>query len=102
MLSRTDMKAITVWANQKSWLTGEVYWLLNAQNAVFKAGDKLGLKTARAKLLQGIRVAKRQHYKRIAPRVETVSDSMSRSIGKIITYKALNPDRQMRDCAEEP
>ncbi len=39
-------KTITVRANQKPWLTGEVYRLLKARNAAFTAGDEEGLKTA--------------------------------------------------------
>ncbi len=45
----TVTKTITVRANQKPWLTGEVYRLLKARNAAFRAGDEEGLKTARAK-----------------------------------------------------
>ncbi len=46
----TVTKTITVLANQKLWLTGEVYRLLKARNAAFRAGDEEGLKTARANL----------------------------------------------------
>ncbi len=57
----TVTKTITVRANQKPWLTGEVYRLLKARNAAFRAGDEEGLKTARANLSRGIREAKRQY-----------------------------------------
>ncbi len=62
----TVTKTITVQANQKPWLTGEVYRLLKARNAGFRAGDEEGLKTARANLSRGIREAKRQYSRRIA------------------------------------
>ncbi len=52
-------KTITVRANQKPCLTGEVYRLLKARNAAFRAGDEVGLRTARANLSHGIREAKR-------------------------------------------
>ncbi len=61
----TVTKTITVRANQKPWLTGEVYRLLKARNAAFRAGDE-GLRTARANLSRGIRGAKRQYSRRIA------------------------------------
>ncbi|KAI3369497.1 hypothetical protein L3Q82_007712 [Scortum barcoo] len=41
----TILKTITVWANQKPWLTGEVNKLLKARNAAFRAGDEVGLRT---------------------------------------------------------
>ncbi len=72
----TVTKTITVRANQKPWLTGEVYRLLNARNAAFRAGDEEGLRTARANLSRGIREAKRQYSRRIAHRF-----SDSRDIG---------------------
>ncbi len=62
----TVTKTITVRANQKPWLTGEVYRLPKARNAAFRAGDEEGLKTARANLSHGIREAKRQYSRRIA------------------------------------
>ncbi len=37
----TVTKTITVRANQKPWLTGEVYRLLKARNAAFRAGDQV-------------------------------------------------------------
>ncbi|XP_052410179.1 uncharacterized protein LOC127956360 [Carassius gibelio] len=62
----TVTKTITVRANQKPWMTGEVYRLPKAQNAAFRAGDEVGLGTARANLSHGIGEAKRQHSRRIA------------------------------------
>ncbi len=63
----TVTKTITVWANQKPWLTGEVYRLLKARNAAFRAGDEVGLRTARANLSHGIREAKRQYSQEDSP-----------------------------------
>ena len=56
----TVTKTITVRANQKPRMTGEVYRLLKTRNAAFRAGDEVGLRTARANLSRGIRQAKRQ------------------------------------------
>ncbi len=71
----TVTKTITVWANQKPWLTGEVYRLLKARNAAFRAGDEEGLRTARANLSRGIREAKRQYSRRIAHRFSDSRDT---------------------------
>ncbi len=71
----TVTKSITIRANQKPWLTGEVYRLLKARNAAFRAGDEEGLKTARANLSCGIREAKRQYSRRIAHRFSDSRDT---------------------------
>ncbi len=71
----TVTKTITVRANQKPWLTGEVYRLLKARNAAFRAGDEEGLRTARANLSRGIREAKRQYSRRIAHRFSDSRDT---------------------------
>ncbi|KAL0178046.1 hypothetical protein M9458_026940, partial [Cirrhinus mrigala] len=55
----TVTKTITVRANQKPWMTGEVYRLLKARNVAFRTGDEASLKTARANLSRGIKEAKR-------------------------------------------
>ncbi len=73
----TVTKTITVRANQKPWLTGEVYKLLKAWNAAFRAGDEEGLRTARANLSRGIREAKRQYSRRIAHRFSDSRDTRS-------------------------
>ncbi len=85
----TVTKTITVRANQKPWLTGEVYRLLKAQNAAFRAGDEEGLKTARANLSRGIREAKRQYSRRIAHRFSDSRDTRSlwQGIQTITDYK---------------
>ncbi len=82
-------KTITVRANQKPWLTGEVYRLLKARNAAFRAGDEEGLKTARANLSHGIREAKRQYSRRIAHRFSDSRDTWSlwQGIQTITDYK---------------
>ncbi len=85
----TVTKTITVRANQKPWLTGEVYRLLKARNAAFRAGDEEGLKTARANLSRGIREAKRQYSRRIAHRFSDSRDTRSlwQGIQIITDYK---------------
>ncbi len=85
----TVTKTITVRANQKPWLTGEVYRLLKARNAAFRAGDEEGLKTARANLSRGIREAKRQYSRRIAHCFSDSRDTRSlwQGIKTITDYK---------------
>ncbi len=85
----TVTKTITVRANQKPWLTGEVYRLLKARNAAFRAGDEEGLKTARANLSRGIREAKRKYSRRIAHRFSDSRDTRSlwQGIQTITDYK---------------
>ncbi len=85
----TVTKTITVRANQKPWVTGEVYRLLKARNAAFRAGDEEGLKTARANLSRGIREAKRQYSRRIAHRFSDSRDTRSlwQGIQTITDYK---------------
>ncbi len=80
---------ITVRANQKPWLTGEVYRLLKARNAAFRAGDEEGLRTARANLSRGIREANRQYSRRIAHRFSDSRDTRSlwQGIQTITDYK---------------
>ncbi|KAI7812350.1 hypothetical protein IRJ41_000149 [Triplophysa rosa] len=80
---------ITVPANQKPLMTGEVYSLLKAQNAAFRAGDVESLKTARANLACGIREAKRQYSRRIAHRFSDSRDTLSlwQGIQTITDYK---------------
>ncbi|MCI4379001.1 hypothetical protein PGIGA_G00222700 [Pangasianodon gigas] len=82
----TVTKTITVWANQKPWLTGEVYRLLKARNAAFRSGDEVGLRTARSR---GIREAKRQYSRRIVHRFSDSRDTRSlwRGIQTITDYK---------------
>uniref|UniRef100_A0A9J8BX17 Reverse transcriptase domain-containing protein n=1 Tax=Cyprinus carpio carpio TaxID=630221 RepID=A0A9J8BX17_CYPCA len=105
-------------------MTGEVYRLLETRNTAFRAGDEVGLRTARANLSRGIREAKRQYSRRIAHRfsnsrdtrsltppppgdqVMTLTpDSVRRSFSRINARKAPGPDnipgRLLRDCAAE-
>ncbi|KAK2908186.1 hypothetical protein Q8A73_009259 [Channa argus] len=73
----TVKKTITVLANQKPWMTGDVYRLLKTQNAAFIAGDEVGLRKARANLSRGIREAKRQYSRRIAHQFSNSRDTRS-------------------------
>ncbi|KAL0153828.1 hypothetical protein M9458_050858 [Cirrhinus mrigala] len=77
----TVTKTITVRANQKPWMTGEVYRLLKARNA--------SLKTARANLSRGIREAKRQYSRGISNHFKDSRDTQSlwRGIQTITDYK---------------
>uniref|UniRef100_A0A672HXF0 Reverse transcriptase domain-containing protein n=1 Tax=Salarias fasciatus TaxID=181472 RepID=A0A672HXF0_SALFA len=85
----TVSRTISTHANQKPWLTGEVHRLLRARNAAFRAGDEAGLRTARANLSRGIRVAKRQYSRRIADRFTDSRDTRNlwRGIQTITDYK---------------
>ncbi|KAJ8377324.1 hypothetical protein AAFF_G00261730 [Aldrovandia affinis] len=85
----TETKTITVRANQKPWLTGDVHRLLRARNAAFRAGDEAGLRTARANLSRGIKEAKRQYTGRIAHRFSDSRDTRSlwQGIQTITGYK---------------
>ncbi|XP_060763541.1 uncharacterized protein fbrsl1 isoform X7 [Neoarius graeffei] len=85
----TDIKTITVRANQKPWLTGEVYRLLKSWNAAFRAGDEAGLRSARANLSRGIRLAKKQYSSRIAHHFTDSRDTRSlwQGIQTITDYK---------------
>ncbi|KAL0148027.1 hypothetical protein M9458_056642 [Cirrhinus mrigala] len=85
----TVVKTITVRANQKPWMTGEVYRLLKARNVAFRAGDEASLKTARANLSRGIREAKRQYSRGISHRFKDSRDTRSlwRGIQTITDYK---------------
>ena len=85
----TVTKTITVRANQKPWLTGEVHRLLRARNAAFRAGDESELKIARANLDRGIKDAKRQYTRRVAQRFSDSRDTRSlwRGIQTITDYK---------------
>ncbi len=66
-------KDITVQANQKPWLTGEVYRLLLPSELEMR----WALKTAMANLSHGIREAKRQYSRGIAHRFSDSRDSHS-------------------------
>ncbi|XP_016326312.1 serum response factor-binding protein 1-like, partial [Sinocyclocheilus anshuiensis] len=85
----TDTKTIPVRANQKLWLTGEVYRLLKTWNTAFRAGDEVGLKTARANLSRSIREAKRQYSRSIAHSFSDSRDTRNlwQGIQTITDYK---------------
>ena len=85
----TVSRTISIRANQKPWLTGEVHRLLKARNAAFRAGDEVGLRTARANLSRGIREAKRQYSRKIADHFKDSRDSRNlwRGIQTITDYK---------------
>ncbi|XP_067337082.1 uncharacterized protein [Channa argus] len=74
---------------QKPWMTGEVYRLLKTPNAAFRAGDEVGLRTARAKLSCGIREAKRQYSRRISHQFSNSRDTLSllQGIQTIMDYR---------------
>ncbi len=57
----TVTKTITTPANQKPWMTAEVCGLLKTRDEAFRSGDKAVLKTARANLPCGIKIAKRTY-----------------------------------------
>ncbi|KAK3512752.1 hypothetical protein QTP70_024816 [Hemibagrus guttatus] len=54
----TISKTITSPRSQKPWMTAKVHALLKSRDSDFRAGDKMALKTARAKLYRAIREAK--------------------------------------------
>ncbi|KAL0194797.1 hypothetical protein M9458_008369, partial [Cirrhinus mrigala] len=85
----TVTKTITVCANQKPWMTGEVYRLLKARNVAFRTGDEASLKTARANLSRGIREAKRQYSRGISHHFKDSRDTRSlwRGIQTITDHK---------------
>ena len=58
-------KSIITQANQKPWMTDEVREMLKARNSGFKSGDKLAVRTARAKLNHAIRLAKSAQSQKI-------------------------------------
>ncbi len=60
----TVTKTITTRANQKPWMTAEVYGLLKTRDDAFRSGDKAALKTARANLSCGIKNAKWPYAKK--------------------------------------
>ncbi|XP_051916915.1 carbohydrate sulfotransferase 6 isoform X2 [Hippocampus zosterae] len=62
----TVTRTITIWANLRPWLTGEIHRLLRARNMAFRAGDVVGLRTARANLSQDTTLGTRQYSRRIA------------------------------------
>ncbi|KAI4885681.1 hypothetical protein NFI96_002641 [Prochilodus magdalenae] len=86
-------KTITTRPNQKPWMTAEVRALLKAQDSAFKAGDKVALRKARAKLSRGIREAKRAHGQSIHSHFRDSSDTrrMWQGIQTVTNYKTTPP-----------
>ncbi|KAK0147722.1 hypothetical protein N1851_012574 [Merluccius polli] len=85
----THTKTITTRANKKPWLTGDVHRLLRARDKAFKAGDRTGLRTARASLSHGIKKAKQDYSKKITNHFKDSRDTRSlwQGIQTITDYK---------------
>ncbi len=85
----TVTKTITTRANQKPWMTAEVYGLLKTRYEAFRSGDKAALKTARANLSCGIKTAKWSHAQKINNHFTDSRDTQSlwQPIQTITDYK---------------
>ena len=85
----THTKTIITRANKKPWLTGAVHRLLRARDKAFRAGDRIGLRTARASLSRGIRRAKQDYSKKITSHFKDSRDTRSlwQGIQSITDYK---------------
>uniref|UniRef100_A0A672I8N9 Reverse transcriptase domain-containing protein n=2 Tax=Salarias fasciatus TaxID=181472 RepID=A0A672I8N9_SALFA len=85
----THIKNITIRANRKPWLTGDVHRLLKARDIAFKAGDESALRTARANLSRGIRKAKQDHTNKITSYFKDSKNAQSlwQGIQAITDYK---------------
>ncbi|KAK3507128.1 hypothetical protein QTP70_007960 [Hemibagrus guttatus] len=103
----TVSKTITTRSNQKPWMTAEVHALLKSRDSVFRAGDKMALRTARAKLSRAIREAKRTHTQRIHGHFQDSRDSwrMWQGIQAITNYKttpsACDSDASLPDALND-
>ncbi|KAI5090163.1 gastrula zinc finger protein XlCGF28.1-like [Silurus meridionalis] len=108
----TISKTITTRFNQKPWMTANVRALLKQRDSAFKTGDKMALKTARAKLSRAIREAKRAQAKKIHNHFQDSGDTrrMWQGIQAITNYKVNSrksagpdniPGRVLRECAEQ-
>ncbi|KAI5102820.1 gastrula zinc finger protein XlCGF28.1-like [Silurus meridionalis] len=89
----TISKSITTRSNQKPWMTANVRALLKQRDSAFRTGDKVALKTARAKLSRVIREAKRAHAKKIHYHFQDSGDTqrMWQGIQVITNYKTTSP-----------
>ncbi|KAK3560673.1 hypothetical protein QTP86_014520, partial [Hemibagrus guttatus] len=88
----TVFKTITTRSNQKPWMTAEVRALLKLRDSAFRAGDKEALRTAKAKLSQAIKEAKRTHAQRINGHFQDSRDSQRMWQGiQAITYYKTTP-----------
>ena len=85
----THTKTIITRANKKPWLTGAVHRLLRARDKAFRAGDRIGLRTARASLSRGIGRAKQDYSKKITSHFKDSRDTRSlwQGIQTITDYK---------------
>ncbi|KAK3563208.1 hypothetical protein QTP86_018266, partial [Hemibagrus guttatus] len=86
-------KSITTRSNQKPWMTTKVCALLKSRGSAFRAGDKDTLSTARAKLFQAIREAKRTYSPRIHGHFQSSGDTrrMWQGIQSITNYRPAPP-----------
>ncbi|KAK3570813.1 hypothetical protein QTP86_027627, partial [Hemibagrus guttatus] len=89
----TISKSITTRSNQKPWMTAKVHALLKSRDSAFRAGNKDALRTARAKLSQAIREAKRTHSQRIHGHFQSSGDTrrMWQGIQSITNYRQASP-----------
>ena len=85
----THTKTIIIRANQKPWLTGDVYRLLGARDNAYRAGDVTGLRTARANLSHGIKKARQEYTHKITSHFKDSRDTRSlwQGIQTITDYK---------------
>ncbi|MCI4376387.1 hypothetical protein PGIGA_G00187890 [Pangasianodon gigas] len=89
----TVSKTITTHSNQKPYMTAEVRALLGTRDSAFRAGNKVALRTVRAKLSRAIREAKRMHAQRIHNYFKTSRDTrrMWQGIQAITNYRTTSP-----------
>ncbi|KAK3539575.1 hypothetical protein QTP70_010270 [Hemibagrus guttatus] len=89
----TISKSITTRSNQKQWMTAKVCVLLKSRDSAFRAGDKDALRTARAKLSQAIREARRTHTQIIHSHFQSSGDThrMWQGIQSITNYRPAPP-----------
>ncbi|KAK3545782.1 hypothetical protein QTP70_012759 [Hemibagrus guttatus] len=85
----TISKTITTRSNQKPWMTAKVRALLKSRDSAFRAGNKMALKTARAKLSRDIRDTMRAHAQRNHSHFQNSRDSciIWQDIQAIMNYK---------------
>ncbi|XP_068506804.1 transmembrane protein 176 isoform X8 [Syngnathus scovelli] len=86
-------KNIITRGNQRPWMTEEVRQTLRARNSAFKSGDKETLRTARANLNRAIRVAKRDHSRKMQDSFHDANNtrSMWQGIRAITDYNSPSP-----------
>uniref|UniRef100_A0A3B3BP10 Reverse transcriptase domain-containing protein n=1 Tax=Oryzias melastigma TaxID=30732 RepID=A0A3B3BP10_ORYME len=98
--SVTSHKQITMYPNQKPWMTRDVRLLLKARNTAFRSGDAQAYSAARAELKRGIKKAKQAYKRKIE---EHFSNSNPRRMWQglqIITdYRTINPSPTSSDTS---